>query len=118
MAEWMRTGCLVQITASSLSGRFGKHAQALAWELLGKNWVHFIATDAHNLEGRKPALRAAYEAVARRFGEAAAQRLCVENPRAAYESQPMPPQPEPEGVYVYDDERSKRAGLMSRLFGK
>lgn len=118
MAEWMRTGCLVQITASSLSGRFGKRAQALGWELLEKNWVHFIATDAHNLEGRKPALRTAYEAVARRFGEATAQRLCVENPRAAYESRPMPPQPEPEGVNVYDDERSKRTGLMSRLFGK
>ncbi len=75
MAEWMRTGCLVQITASSLNGRFGKRAQALAWELLEKNWVHFIATDAHNLEGRPPAMRAGLrgdrEEVWRRNGGAA-----------------------------------------------
>ncbi len=117
MAEWMRTGCLVQITASSLGGRFGRRAQGLAWELLEKNWVHFIATDAHNLEGRRPSMRPAYEGIARKFGEDTAERLCVENPLAAFENRPLGPQPEPEGVYVYEDER-KRSGLMGKLFGK
>jgi protein-tyrosine phosphatase len=118
MAEWMRTGALVQITASSLSGRFGKRAQGLAWELLEKNWVHFIATDAHNLEGRRPSMRAAYDVIARKYGEGTAERLCVTNPRAAFENQPLGPQPEPEGVYVYEDDPGKRTGLMGRLFGK
>lgn len=117
MAEWLRTGCLVQITASSLNGRFGKRAQVLAWELLEKNWVHFIATDAHNVEGRPPAMRAAYELIARKYGEGTAERLCVKNPRSAFENEALGPQPEPEGVYVYEDER-KRPGLMGRLFGK
>ncbi len=117
MAEWIRTGCLVQITASSLNGRFGKRAQHLAWELLEKNWVHFIATDAHNLEGRPPAMRPAYEAIAKKYGEGTAERLCVKNPRAAFENQPLGQQPEPEGVYVYEDE-VKRPGLMGRLFGR
>jgi protein-tyrosine phosphatase len=117
MAEWMRTGCLVQITASSLSGRFGRRAQGLAWDLLEKNWVHFIATDAHNMEGRRPLMRPAYEAIAKKYGEGTAERLCVKNPRAAFENQPLGPQPEPEGVYVYEDE-VKRPGLMGRLFGK
>jgi protein-tyrosine phosphatase len=117
MAEWMRTGCLVQITASSLSGRFGRRAQGLAWDLLEKNWVHFIATDAHNLEGRRPLMRPAYEAIAKKYGEGTAERLCVKNPRAAFENQPLGPQPEPEGVYIYEDEL-KRPGLMGRLFGK
>jgi len=118
MAEWMRTGCLVQITASSLGGRFGKRAQALSWELLERNWVHFIATDAHNLDGRRPSLRSAWEAVAKRFGEVTAQRLCLDNPRAAFENQAMPPQPEPEGVYVYEEQPARPSGLFSRLFGK
>lgn len=117
MAEWMRTGCLVQITASSLNGRFGKRAQSLAWELLDKNWVHFIATDAHNLEGRKPSMRPAYDAIARKYGEGTAERLCVKNPRAAFENQALGQQPEPEGVYVYEDE-ARRSGLMGRLFRK
>ncbi len=117
MAEWMRTGCLVQITAASLNGRFGKRAQALAWEMLEKNWVHFVATDAHNLEGRPPRMTEAYNAIAKRINEEAAQRLCVENPRAAFESRKLGPQPEPEGIYVYEDQPPK-SGLFSRLFGK
>ena len=118
MAEWMRSGCLVQITASSLGGRFGRRAQGLAWELLEKKWVHFVATDAHNLEGRRPSLRPAYEGIARKFGERTAERLFVENPRAAFENRPLGDQPEPEGVYVYEDDAGRRPGLMSKLFGK
>lgn len=118
MVEWMRTGCLVQITAASLGGRFGKQAKSSSWELLEKNWVHFIATDAHSLEGRPPLVRPAWESIAVRFGEAAAQRLFVENPRAAFESVAMPPQPEPEGITGSAEEPTKRTGLAARLFGK
>jgi protein-tyrosine phosphatase len=117
MAEWMRTGCLVQVTAASLGGRFGKRAQSLVWEMLEKKWVHFIATDAHNLEGRGPSMKPAYEAIAKRLGDETAERLCVENPRAVFDNAKMPPQPEPEGVYEYEEEAPKR-GLLARLFGK
>lgn len=116
LVEWIRTGCLVQITAASLSGRFGKRAQAMSWDLLGKNWVHLIATDAHNLEGRPPHFRAAREAIARRFGEETADRLCVGNPRAVFENASLPAQPEPIGVY--HEEPGKPAGFFARLFGK
>lgn len=116
MAEWMRTGCLVQITASSLNGRFGRRAQAMAWEMIEKKWVHFIATDAHNLERRPPNLSAAHEAVAKRFGQETADRLCIENPLAAFEDRKLAPQPEPEGVYAED--KPQIPGLFSRIFGK
>jgi len=115
LAEWLRGNCLVQITAGSLEGRFGKEAQAVAWDLLGKKWVHFIATDAHNLAKRPPYLRAVYQAVGKKFGEATAERLCVENPRAVFENREMSDQPDPEGVH--EDESPPR-GLMSRFFRK
>ncbi|HTV81281.1 MAG TPA: CpsB/CapC family capsule biosynthesis tyrosine phosphatase [Acidobacteriaceae bacterium] len=118
MAEWMRTGCLVQITAASLSGRFGRRAQAMGWEMIEKNWVHFIATDAHNLEGRPPHLSVAYEAIAKRCGQATADRLCIENPRAAFESRKLPPQPDPQGVYADEHEPARHGGFFSRIFGK
>ena len=116
MAEWMRTGCLVQVTAASLNGRFGKRAQALVWEMLARKWVHFIATDAHNLGGRGPAMKPAFEAIAKRVGEDTAWRLCVENPRAAFDNAKMPPQPEPEGVY--DSGEPPQPGFWGRLFGR
>lgn len=117
MAEWLRMGCVVQITAGSLEGRFAHAAQSMAWDLLRRNWVHFIATDAHNLDKRPPSLRPVYEAVAKKFGEATAERLCVQNPRAAFESIALGPQPEPEGVYE-DEAEPRKPGLMARLFGK
>jgi protein-tyrosine phosphatase len=118
MVEWLRTGCLVQITAASLGERFGKRAQHLAWSLIEKNWVHVVATDAHNLNSRRPSLSVAYEAIAKRIDEDTAQRLCVTNPRAVFENEPLPPQPEPEGLYIYEDGAVRRPGLMARLFGK
>ena len=118
MKEWLRDGCLVQVTAASLTGRFGRTAQALAMQFLERNWVHFLATDAHNLESRPPKIREACEVVTRRFGKETAERLCVENPRAAFYGEELPEQPEPRGI----DEESKaphgrrKKGLLGRLF--
>jgi protein-tyrosine phosphatase len=118
MKEWLREGCLVQVTAASLSGRFGRTAQSLAMEFMEKDWVHFLATDAHNLQSRPPNLREAYDVVSKRFGTEKAERLCVANPKAAFYGEELPEQPQPRDI----DEESKspqgrkRKGLLGRLF--
>ena len=99
LADWIRMGCVVQVTASSLYGRFGNSAQAFANELLDRNWIHFLATDAHNLEWRPPHLKKGYEYAANRAGEETARRICFENPRAAMSGTKMPMQPEAIGIW-------------------
>jgi protein-tyrosine phosphatase len=49
-------GCPLQITASSLTGKFGDEAQNMAKRLIDKEQVFAIASDCHNLKGRKPDL--------------------------------------------------------------
>jgi protein-tyrosine phosphatase len=99
IGEWLRKGCLMQLTAGSLYGRFGPAAEELANEMLDQNWVHFVASDAHQLKWRPPHLKKAYDHVLRRSGAEAANRLFLTNPKAAVEGAEWPEQPEAEGLW-------------------
>jgi len=96
--KWVEAGCLVQITAGSFLGRFGKRAHHSALQMLRHQMVHFIATDAHNTTSRPPLLAEARKAIAEDQGEQVATALAETNPQAAVEGQPLPWLPEPQPV--------------------
>lgn len=69
LQEFIQAGCLVQITASSLTGKFGDKPEAAAIELLENDLVTFMATDSHNSFHRPPDLSLGYERAKELFGE-------------------------------------------------
>ena len=117
LAAWMRDGMLTQITTSSVLGEMGSAAERMAHQLLADRWVHFLATDAHNLTRRPPAMRAARELVAKRYGSEYAARLTEANPLAVFEGRTLGPQDPP--LHLYDDEDSDtRSPWWKRLLGR
>jgi protein-tyrosine phosphatase len=101
LQTWISHGSYVQITAGSLTGVFGPVAQQVAWRWLSQSWVHFVASDAHNTERRPLKLKFAFEEIASHLGEDRAQAVLIENPRAAFNGEPLPyvpdvsPRPDP-----------------------
>jgi protein-tyrosine phosphatase len=82
VADLCKAGCLTQVTAAAVIGRFGEKAQATAQWLLDNDLVSVIATDAHNLQHRPPLLREAAHWVAERYGVEHAWRLVGAAPAA------------------------------------
>ena len=82
LKEWVEAGCLIQVTALSLLGRFGKHAKGFADLLLRNRIVDIIASDAHDIKYRPPVLTQAFDYVTKEYGARTAEILFFENPRA------------------------------------
>jgi protein-tyrosine phosphatase len=75
-------GCLLQVTAGSLTGAFGSQVQKFTSSLVEQGLVHFVASDAHDTTRRQPVLRAAFARVAELAGDSNAVDLCCRNPQA------------------------------------
>jgi protein-tyrosine phosphatase len=80
LRPFVEMGCAVQLTAGSLVGQFGAKAQSTAQTLLDEGLVTCIASDAHNLQGRRPRMADARAWLAEHYGAATASRLTREGP--------------------------------------
>jgi protein-tyrosine phosphatase len=89
LQSWVENGALVQVTAHSLLGTFGRTVKSVATELMNRNLAHFIASDAHDTKHRPPVLREAYQQVEKTWGPERAEALFVSAPRATLTGEPI-----------------------------
>ncbi len=99
--RWVESGAYLQVTGGSLLGTFGSDARKYAEQLLERGLVHFLASDAHDLDRRSTRLDGVRDHVADRYGATYAELLLTTHPRAAIEGREVPagplPPPEPGG---------------------
>ncbi len=106
----IRAGCLVQVTAGSLEGRFGSEAKELAWRMLNEGRIDIIASDAHNLTSRPPRLSAAAALIADAAGEAEQWRMTVERPASILRNEAL----EPVGMSSVEQVKMQQTPTRSR----
>jgi len=82
LAPLMAQGCMVQLTAGSLIGQLGPEVKDAAAALLARRWAHAIASNARDLDRRRPMMRAARQWLQQRWGEPEAERLTDSGPAA------------------------------------
>ena len=80
LEAFTEAGCLLQVTAGSLLGQFGRAARKLAFDLLDAERITVLASDAHSVVERPPNLSAAFRAVSDRCGDIIARRLLFDMP--------------------------------------
>jgi protein-tyrosine phosphatase len=91
--ELVRAGnLLLQVTAGSLTGSFGRSARAAAHALLARGLIHVLASDAHDHEVRRPGLLAG--AAAAGIPQQTVDWMTRSVPASIISGDPIPPRPE------------------------
>ncbi|SFZ80651.1 protein-tyrosine phosphatase [Devosia enhydra] len=88
-------GIPMQLTAGSITGRFGPRIRQLSERMLDDGLVDIIASDGHNLTSRPPSLSAAHALVAARLGQAEADAMMRLRPSAIVANADLPARPGP-----------------------
>lgn len=80
MTQFVQAGNLVQLTAASIVGDFGKRPKKCAHELLKKRLAHVVASDAHSLNKRPPGLSRARAVVEALLSREEAEKMFIRRP--------------------------------------
>lgn len=92
---WMEIGCLLQVNKGSLLGRFGGAAQTLAMELVRRDFVCAVASDAHSPNCRTARMTEVQQLLTEEFGPGTARKLLEKKPLRILKNMPIR-QTEPE----------------------
>lgn len=76
-----KAGAWMQLTAGSITGRFGRRPKYWAERMLDEGLVDIIATDSHHIQKRPPLLAEGRDAAASRVGDEEAWHMVRTRPR-------------------------------------
>lgn len=110
--DWVTRGALVQMSAASLAGGYGRAAARVCRLAIAHHLCHAVASDAHDPLARPPTLQPAFAHLSAEFGRDVATALLDHQPRAIVEDRLLD-LPDPLPLHA-DDE----GHVLRRLFGR
>ncbi len=79
--EAIQSGLEVQLNSGSLLGKFGEVCKETAMKFIAAKSVHYLASDAHSVENRKPLDVAEWKQINDILGDKLHCTLCIDNPQ-------------------------------------
>lgn len=118
--ELVDQGAWMQVTAGSLTGRFGSRPRYWGERLLDEGRVHVLATDSHGVTRRPPLLAEGRDAAERLVGQEESWHLVRTRPAGIIENlapSAMPAIPCQSSASPVLRSTGKKGGLLGQLFG-
>jgi len=116
--EAAQKGAWIQLTAGSLTGRFGKQVQKISERFIKDGITHLLATDAHNLQNRAPILSEAKDAAATLLGQEEATRLVLERPQGILQNASPDTLTDPPGLRPGAQKTPTPKSWLKKLFSQ
>ncbi|UJS17800.1 MAG: hypothetical protein L3J17_01770 [Candidatus Jettenia sp.] len=89
LIRFVESGAILQVTAQSIVGNFGRASKKCVLWMLRNSLVHVIASDAHSPIGRPPVLSHALKVVSAMLGEYSARKMVLDHPKMILEGIPF-----------------------------
>lgn len=80
LTRLVEQGVMIQVNIGSLLGTFGKKAETAALYLADNNSIHFVASDSHGPDTRRPPSRKEWLQLEQILGANLARSACIDNP--------------------------------------
>ena len=95
-AQWIAAGCLMQVTARTISDPWDEDMERGLRAWLAGGFVHVLGSDGHGIDWRQPLLASGYRELARLAGRSAAEQIGSHRGIAVLQGLPVnvpPPHP-------------------------
>ncbi len=107
LIPFIEMGCITQITSGSLLGLFGEKIKKTSEEMVRRNMVYVISSDAHNTRSRKPKISRAYRKISELTDEKNVKEMKRRAVQIIYDK---------DLEYIEPEVKMKKKSFFSRFF--